>query len=134
MITTSRAIPIEEVNKITEKIIGSAYKVSNTLGVGFLEKVYENALAHEIRKTGLHVEQQASVKVVYDGAIVGEYLADLLVENCVIIELKVVDRILDIHRAQCLNYLKGSGLHVCLLINFGRTRIERERIVHNLQE
>ncbi len=91
-----------EINQITEKIIGCAYTVGNTLGPGFLEKVYENALAHEIQKAGLKVKTQHPVKVYYDNIIVGEYCTDLLVEDQVIIELKVSKRLENIHVAQCL--------------------------------
>jgi len=104
---------------VTEKIIGSAYAVANTLGCGFLEKVYENALAHDLRKAGFAVTQQAGVDVFYDGIKVGEYVADLLVDNEILVELKAVKALDNIHFAQCMNYLKATGLHVCLLINFG---------------
>ncbi len=104
---------------VTEKVIGCAYTVGNALGSGFLEKVYENALTHELRKAGLKVEQQRSLQVRYDGVIVGDYVADLLVEESVLIELKSVKAFDEVHVAQCVNYLKASGLHVCLLINFG---------------
>ena len=117
-------------NPITEKIIGSAYQVSNTLGTGFLEKVYENALAHEIRKTGLRVEQQFPIQVWYDGIVVGDFYADLLVENCIMVELKAVKTLLDVHKAQVINYLKSTGLPLCLLINFGNTRCEIKRLAY----
>ncbi len=118
-----------EPNQITENIIGSAYKVGNTLGCGFLEKVYENALTHELRKTGLNVKQQQEIKVFYDNVEVGYYEADLLVENLILIELKAVREINNINKAQCLNYLKATGLEICLLINFGNPRVEIKRIV-----
>ena len=121
-----------DVDKVTERIIGCAYTVSNTLGAGFLERVYENALAHESRKAGLSVVQQHSIQVCYDGRVVGEYVADLLVEGCVIVEIKAVKSLDDVHVAQCLNYLKATGLHVCLLVNFGRSKVEIKRLVHNL--
>src|SRR3990172_4885277 len=94
-------------NEISEHIIGCCYTVSNTLGAGFLEKVYENALAHELRKGGRVAEQQKSVTVRYDGVIVGEYLADLLVDQCVLVELKTVRVLDESHVAQCLNYLRA---------------------------
>jgi GxxExxY protein len=121
----------QRLNELSEKVIGCAFKVGNALGCGFLEKVYENALAHEIRKAGLAVETQAPIKVHYDGIIVGEYAADLLVEACLLIELKAVKQFDDVHMAQCLNYLRATGLHLCLLINFGTPRVEVKRIVHN---
>jgi GxxExxY protein len=119
---------MDEINKITETIIGSAYKVGNALGCGFLEKVYENALAYEIRKNGLEVKQQESIKVFYDNFEVGFYEADLWVENKVLIELKAVKSLDDVHKAQCLNYLKATGIKICLLINFGNPRVELKRI------
>ena len=119
-------------DQITEKIIGCAYNVVNGLGAGFLEKIYENALAIEIRKTGLEVEQQKAIRVLYDGKVVGDYFADLLVENSVRVESKAVKALEDIHMAQCLNYLKATGLKICLLINFGRPRIQVKRIVNGL--
>jgi GxxExxY protein len=114
-------------NLLTEKIIGCAYKVSNELGCGFLEKVYENALAHELRKADLSAEQQKPIIVRYDGVVVGEYVADLVVEGCVLIELKACKSLDDIHSAQCLNYLKATNFPVCLLINFGRPKVEIKR-------
>ena len=121
----------KELDGITEKIIGCIYEVSNTLGSGFLEKVYENALALELRKNGLKAKQQHAIKVRYDGAIVGEFASDLLIEEMVIIELKATKALDDVHMAQCLNYLKATGLTVCLLVNFGKPKAEIRRIVNN---
>ena len=118
-----------EINQITERIIGCVHRVSNTLGSGFLEKVYENALAIEMRKNGLNVAQQHGIKVFYDDNVVGDFAADLLVENCVIVELKAARTLDEVHSAQCLNYLKATGLKVCLLVNFGRPRVDVKRIV-----
>jgi GxxExxY protein len=118
-----------ETNKITEAVIGAAYKVGNTLGSWFLEKVYENALAIEIRKSGLQVAQQHPINVKYESVTVGEFVADLLVQEEVLIELKAVKSLDEIHLAQCLNYLKATGLHVCLLINFGNPKVEIKRIM-----
>lgn len=115
------------INRITERIIGCSYRVSNELGSGFLEKVYENALAHELRKTGLKVHQQHEVDVLYDGAPVGKYFADLFVEDSVIVEIKATRSFDDSHKAQCLNYLKATGLKIGLVINFGRPQIEIKR-------
>ena len=117
-----------EINEITKKVIGYAFTVSNTLGSGFLERVYENALAHELRKAGLSVEQQYGIPVHYDGVVVGDYVADLLVEDSVVVELKSVKSLDEVHMAQALNYLKATGLPICLLINFGRPKIEIKRI------
>lgn len=121
----------ENLDKITETIIGCAYTVMSALGSGFLEKVYENALVHELRKNGQTVLQQHSIKVHYDGIEVGDYVADLLVENHVLVELKAVKVLDDVHRAQCMNYLKATGYTVCLLINFGSPKLEVKRIVNN---
>lgn len=115
------------INGITEKIIGCAYKVMNELGCGFLEKVYENALAHEIAKFGLNVARQKKIKVYYDEIEVGIYEPDLFVGNLVIVELKTVKSLEDVHKAQCLNYLKATNLRTCLLINFGNPRVEVKR-------
>ena len=112
---------------ITEKIIGSAFKVGSKLGCGFLEKCYENALAYELRKLGLKVEQQVRLKVWYDGIVVGEYVADLLVEEVVLVELKAVQGIDPVHAAVCINYLAATKLPLCLLINFGK-RVDVKRI------
>jgi GxxExxY protein len=122
-------MPIQDINEITQKIIGCAFEVSNTLGIGFVEKVYENALAHLIRKAGLKAVQQYPIKVVFDGILVGEFAADLLVEDRVLVELKAVSTLLSEHTAQALNYLRASGLELCLLINFGRTKIEIKRLL-----
>ena len=119
-------------NEISEDVIGCAYNVANALGAGFLEKVYENALVIELRTKGLHGEQQKSIQVRYGGEIVGEYVADLVVEESVLVELKAVKALDDVHMAQCLNYLKASGLKLCLLFNFGKPRIEIKRIVNEL--
>jgi GxxExxY protein len=118
-----------DLNDLTERVIGCALKVSNTLGCGFLEKVYENALTIEIEKAGLRVVQQGGVQVKYDGRIVGEFTTDLLVEGCLIVEIKAAKNLDNAHLAQCLNYLKATGLHLCLLINFGKPRMEVKRVV-----
>lgn len=119
---------LPEVNTITEKIIGCAYTVSNSLGIGFVEKVYENALTHIIRKSNLKVIQQHPIKVNFDGVVVGEFVADLLVEDRVLVELKAVSMLRDEHTAQALNYLRATGLEICLLINFGTTKVEVKRL------
>ena len=115
------------VNAVTERIIGCAYKVASKLGCGFLEKCYENALAHELRRAGLRVEQEVRLKVWYDEIVVGEYVADLIVEGIVLVELKAIQGLDPIHSAQCINYLAATKLPICLLINFGR-RVEVKRI------
>ena len=120
-----------ELDALTEKIIGCAFTVSNTLGCGFLEKVYENVLAHEFRKCGIKFTQQHPIQVRYDGVIVGDYTADLLVEEQVLVELKVVKDFDEIHFTQCLNYLRATGFSVCLLLNFGKPKVEVKRIARN---
>ncbi|HUT75813.1 MAG TPA: GxxExxY protein [Armatimonadota bacterium] len=114
---------------VTERVIGCALHVGHTLGCGFLEKVYENALAIELKRKGLGVEQQHGVAVRYEGEMVGDFVADLLVEGQVVVELKAAKSLDDAHMAQCLNYLKATGLTVCLLINFGTPRVEVKRVV-----
>jgi GxxExxY protein len=118
-----------EVNEVTEKVIGCLYQVSNTLGCGFLEKVYENAGGIEIAKAGLRVQQQFPIQVRYEGVVVGDYFADLLVEELVLVELKTVKAFDDVHIAQCLNYLRATGLPVCLLVNFYYPKLEIKRII-----
>ena len=115
-----------ERNAITERIIGCAFTVANSLGRGFLEKVCENALALELRTAGLAVEQQRRITVTYKGTVVGQYFADLLVEDSILIELKTV-RALD--RAQRINHLRATGKNLCLMINFGAPRVEIQRVV-----
>jgi GxxExxY protein len=118
-----------EINRVTEKIINCAYRVSNALGSGFLEKVYENALAIELRQSGLRVVQQHPIKVFYNQNVVGDYVADLFIEDCVIVEMKTTKVLDEVHSAQCMNYLKATGLKVCLLLNFGKPRVDVKRIV-----
>ncbi|MCL5280119.1 MAG: GxxExxY protein [Planctomycetes bacterium] len=121
---------LKEINELTEKVIRSAFAVSNTLGCGFLEKVYENALAHELRKAGLKTEQQHGITIHYDGVVVGEYAADLLVEGILLIELKAVRELDDVHLAQCLNYLRATNLRLCLLMNFAKPKVEIRRVAN----
>lgn len=99
--------------------------------IWFFEKVYENALAVELRKAELEFAQQKPIRILYDGKTVGVYVMDLLVENAIVIELKAIRTLDEIHMAQCLNYLKATNLKVCLLLNFGRPRIQIKRIVNN---
>jgi GxxExxY protein len=100
------------------------------LGGGFLEKVYENALAHELEKSGLHAIQQQSLIVYYDGIVVGDFVADLVVENQILVELNPLKALNDSHMAQCINYLKATKLRICLLINFGNSKLELKRIIN----
>ncbi len=118
----------QNLDKITERIIACAFNVSNTLGTGFVEKVYENAHAHEMVKDGLRVVQQHPIKVVYDDVVVGEFFADMLVENLILVELKAVTELAEEHMAQALNYLRATGLPLCLLINFSKSRVQIRRL------
>jgi len=120
----------DSLNALSEKIIGCAFVVLNKLGTGLLEKVYENALAHELHKAGLTVQQQYNVAVYYDDVLTGAYTADLLVENTVLIELKAVQALDAIHVAQCMNYLKTTCRWLCLLLNFGHSRLEIKRLIN----
>lgn len=122
----------DRVNLLSNRIIGCALTGLHALGTGFLEKVYENALLYELRKAGLVVSQQHRMVVQYDEIVVGDYTVDLLVEHIVLVELKVARGLDEIHRAQCLNYLKATGLHLCLLLNFGKPRLEIKRMVLDL--
>jgi GxxExxY protein len=123
----SRSILIE--GELTEKVLGAAFKVLNTLGTGFLEKVYENALSFQLQRIGLSVESQKVFHVKYEGAIVGQYQADLVVAGKVIVECKAISNMDSVHEAQLINYLKASGVHVGLLINFGRPALQYRRLV-----
>ena len=116
---------------ITEAIIEAFYHVYNSLGVGFLEKVYENAMAVTLRKQGLDVRTQFPIHVRFEGEVVGKYSADLLVANCVIVELKRADLTVDAHEAQLANYLKATPIEVGLLLNFGTKPTFRRRIYLN---
>ena len=122
---------MDDINLITKEIIGKSFKVSNTLGNGFLEKVYQNALSYELTNSGLNVKQQYPLEVFYEDKVVGEYFADLLVENKIILELKAIKALDDIHLAQILNYLKACDMNFGLLINFGTPRVEIKRVVNN---
>jgi GxxExxY protein len=115
-------------NDMTEKIIGAAYRVYNDLGFGFLENVYRNAMMHEIKKLGLTAKMECPIKVKYDNVDVGDYFADILVENCIIVELKSVKALTERHRAQLSNYLCATNIEVGLLINFGEN-IEIKRAI-----
>lgn len=107
--------------ELSERVIGCCYEVQRKLGAGFLEKVYENALMIELRKHGLQARQQCPLVVRYDGQAVGEYFADLLVEDRLLCELKACDRLTTEHEVQLVNYLAATGLDSGLLVNFGRS-------------
>jgi GxxExxY protein len=113
---------------LTRSIIGRAYAVANGLGTGFLEQVYENALANALGDAGLSVARQSRHDVVFEGRVVGTYVADIVVEDNVIVELKAVSSLHPTHTAQCINILKATGLPLCLLMNFGGKRLEVRRL------
>jgi GxxExxY protein len=116
---------------ITEAIIRAFYKVYNTLGYGFLEKVYENALFHELVKMGFLVEKQKRIKVYYDAIEVGDYFADLVVDDLVIIEIKAAEGLVIEHEYQLINYLKATDREIGLLLNFGKTPQVKRKIFSN---
>jgi len=110
---------MSEIDKLTEKVIGAAYRVHSALGVGFLEKVYENALRIELVKAGLAVTQQHPIPVQYRGEVVGDFYADLIIEGMLIVELKAVQELCKAHEVQLVNYLTATGVDNGLLVNFG---------------
>ncbi|PKL82460.1 MAG: GxxExxY protein [Ignavibacteriae bacterium HGW-Ignavibacteriae-3] len=117
--------------EITSQIIKAFYKVNNVLGFGFLEKVYENAMKIELTRMGLKVEQQKNIRVNYEGVEIGDYYADLLVNECVIIELKAAESLCEEHEAQLINYLKATSIEVGLLMNFGKKAEFKRKIFTN---
>ena len=117
--------------ELTEKIIQAFFAVNNILGYGFLEKVYENAMIIELNKLGLKVVKQKNIKVYYKGQIVGDYYADLLVEDKVIVELKSAEILSREHEAQLLNYLKATNIKVGLVLNFGKKAEFRRKVFSN---
>lgn len=121
-----------EYKELTERIIGCAYRVYNRMGFGFLESVYEKCMLIELRKAGLDTESQQPIRVQYDGEVVGDFIADILVSDTVILELKSVRKLVEAHEVQLVNYLVATGKPVGLLINFGETRAEVKRKVKDL--
>ncbi len=115
---------------LSYKIIGLAMEVHSKLGYGFLEKVYENSMMLLFRREGIEAKPQAPIKVYFDGEVVGEFFADILVEDKVILELKVLDKSIDVHIAQTLNYLKAAGLGLAIILNFGKKKLEYERFIN----
>ena len=122
-----------EYREITETIIGCAYRVYNKMGFGFLESVYEKCLLIELRKAGLDAESQKPITVYYEDEIVGEFVADIIVNNTIILELKSVRRIIEAHEVQLVNYLVATGKPVGLILNFGETKVEIKRKVKDLK-
>jgi len=121
----------DSLNALSEAVIAAAFEVANHLGGGFLEKVYDRALARELRLRGISADTQVPIRVCYKNEMVGEYVADLLVDGRLIVELKCVEQLANEHLAQCLNYLRATGHHLALLINFRRAKLEFRRIVNN---
>ena len=114
---------------MTQRIIGCAMKVHNALGIGFLEKVYENAMVLELGADGLSAIQQKPIPVYYRNTVVGDYIADLIVEGKVLVELKTVSTLTDVQTSICMNYLRATNLPVCLLVNFAKPRLDWKRLV-----
>ncbi|MBC8394764.1 MAG: GxxExxY protein [Deltaproteobacteria bacterium] len=114
---------------LSYKIVGLAMEVHKKLGYGFLEKVYENALVILFRREGIQSEQQSPIKVYFEGETVGNYVADIFVDNKIILELKCVEKIADVHRAQVLNYLKATKTRLAIILNFAKDKLEYERLV-----
>ena len=118
---------------MTETIIGCAYRVYNKMGFGFLESVYEKCLLIELRKAGLDTESQKSITVYYDDEIVREFVADILVNDMIILELKSVRRVIKAHEVQLVNYLIATGKPVGLILNFGERKVEVKRKIRDLK-
>jgi len=121
-----------EYNELTEKIIGCAYSIYNRMGFGFLESVYEKCMLIELRKAGLNAESQKPITVYYENEIVGEFIADIIVNDKVILELKSVRRIIKAHEVQLVNYLVATEKQVGLLLNFGERKVEVKRKIKDL--
>ena len=115
----------------TNRIIKAYYKVYNTLGYGFLEKVYQNAFLIELRHNGFSCDSQHPIKVYYEGYKVGDYYSDIIVDDCIILELKALESLCDAHEYQLINYLKATDIELGLLFNFGKTPEFRRRIFTN---
>jgi GxxExxY protein len=120
----------DKLDSLTERVLSAIFEVSNTLGAGFLEKVYQRALLRELSLRGIQATAEASLTVTYKGRTVGEYFADILVEDALVLELKCVEHLASEHTAQCLNYLRASGRTVCLLVNFQKPKVEWKRVVN----
>ena len=120
--------------KITETILGCCFDVSNELGGGFLESVYEKALLYLLREKGLKAIAQAPIAVIFRDQIVGEFFADILVEDKIVVELKAVKKLAPEHLAQVINYLKATGFETGLLVNFGCARLEYRRLGNNIEK
>ena len=119
----------ERLNSLTERVLGAIFEVSNVLGAGFLEKVYRRSLLRELALRGIRARSEVSFPVKYKGNTVGEYFADIVVEDLLVVELKCADRLTSEHTAQCLNYLRASSLGLCLLVNFQSPKVEWKRLI-----
>ena len=122
-----------EYEELTQKIIGCAYGIYNKMGFGFLESVYEKCMLIELRKAGLNAESQKPITVCYENEIVGEFIADIIVNDRIILELKSVRQIVNAHEVQLVNYLVATGKPVGLIINFGESKVEIKRKVKDLE-
>ena len=128
-VATEREFSVYPEHELTGAILNAAFSVHNTLGVGFLEKVYANALSVELRAANIKCEQESPLKVHYRGVAVGDYFADLIVERRVLVELKASSAFDPVHAAQLMNYLRASGIRVGLLLNFGRPKLHFKRFI-----
>jgi len=120
--------------ELTEKIIKIFYRVYNKLGYGFLEKIYENAMMIEFKREGIPAVSQSGIKVFYEGEVIGEYYADILVDNKIIVEIKAAKRLVEENEAQLLNYLKATDIEVGLLLNFGAKPEVKRKAFDNLRK
>ncbi len=121
-------------SNLSRQVIGCAIEVSNTLGPGFFEKLYEKALCIELENSGIYFQRQKPVQVMYKNNLIGEYIADIIVEDMLLLELKAVSALCGEHEAQLMNYLKATGLSVGLLLNFGKPKLGIKRMVWNHNE
>jgi GxxExxY protein len=124
----------DQLDSLTERVLGAIFEVTNTLGSGFLEKVYGRALLRGLGLRGIRATAEASFTVSYKGYPFGEYFADLLVEDVLVVELKCVERLSSVYTAQGINYMRASGRTVCLLVNFQNPKVEWKRIVHRFPD
>ncbi|MGR3175235.1 MAG: GxxExxY protein [Candidatus Scalindua sp.] len=122
-----------EYRELTEKVIGCAYRVYNKMGFGFLESVYEKCMLIELRKAGFNAESQKPITVYYENEIVGEFVADIIVNDTIILELKSIRRIINTHEVQLVNYLVATGKPVGLILNFGESKVDIKRKIKDLE-
>ena len=115
--------------ELSYKIVGLAIRVHTQLGYGYLEKVYENSMMVLFEKEGILVQQQVPTPVYFEGKMVGDYIADIMVDNKIILELKSIKEITEVHKTQAMNYLKATGFRLAILLNFGKEKLQHERVV-----